>query len=82
MHAVTVNASGKMLPSMLIVKGMPNKCITNCEFTTYQDHAHYACQKKVSMYEEMMERWIYFVFIPWKNLKVPGIIPILILDVY
>jgi hypothetical protein len=82
MLAVTVDTRGKMLPSMLIVKGMPNKCISSCELITYQDHTHYACQKKVWMYEEMMDRWIYFVLIPSKNLKVPDIIPILIHDAY
>ena len=45
--AVTVDAAGKMLPPMLIFKGMPNGHIANREFGTYPERGHYACQKKL-----------------------------------
>jgi hypothetical protein len=44
---VTVDASGKMLPPMLIFKDMTNGSIPNHEFGTYPDHGYYGCQKKV-----------------------------------
>jgi hypothetical protein len=37
MLAVTIGASGKMLPPMLIFKGTPNGCIANHEFGMYPD---------------------------------------------
>ena len=80
--AVTVDASGTMLPPMIIFKGAPNGRIANREFGTYPDGGHYACQKKAWMDEDMMNRWIDLVLVPWKDSKAPGIVPILVLDVY
>jgi hypothetical protein len=34
------------------------------------------------MDEEMMNKWIGLVLIPWRNIKAPGIIPHLILDAF
>jgi hypothetical protein len=44
-HGAMVDASGRMLPPMLIFKGPVNGCISR-EFATYPDEGHYACQKK------------------------------------
>jgi hypothetical protein len=43
--AATADASGRMLPPMLIFKGAANGHISR-EFSTYTDRGHYACQKK------------------------------------
>jgi hypothetical protein len=40
--AATVDASGRMLPLMLIFKGAAKGHIS-CEFATYPDQGHYAC---------------------------------------
>jgi hypothetical protein len=48
----------------------------------FPEGGHYACQKKAWMEEEMMTKWIDLVLVPWKNSKVPGVIPIIILDAY
>ena len=79
--AATVDASGRMLPPMLIFKGAANGRIAR-EFAAYPDEGHYACQKKAWMDEEMMSKWIDVVLIPWRNEKGPDVIPILILDAY
>ena len=79
--AVTIDASGGMLPPMLIFKGAANGCIAR-EFVTYPYGGHYACQKKAWMDEEMMSKWIDDVLVPWRNEKGPDVIPILILDAY
>ncbi len=79
--AVTIDASGGMLPPMLIFKGAANGRIAR-EFVTYPDGGHYVCQKKAWMDEEMMSKWIDDVLVPWQNEKGLDVIPILILDVY
>jgi hypothetical protein len=80
--SVTVDASGKMLPPMLIFKGATNGRIASREFGTYPDCGHYGCQKKALMDEEMMHKWIDLVLVPWRQTTMPGIVPLLILDVY
>jgi hypothetical protein len=80
--AITVDASAKMLPPILIFKGATNGQITYCEFGTYPDHGHYGCQKKAWMDEEMMYNWIDFVLILWRNTTSPGVLPLLILGTY
>ena len=69
--AVTLKASGRMLPPMLIFKGMPS---TNSD--------NYLCQPKAWMDEHAMTKWIDLMLIPWKNATAPGVVPILILDAY
>jgi hypothetical protein len=34
------------------------------------------------MDEEMMNKWINLVLVPWKNSKALGVVPIIILDAY
>jgi hypothetical protein len=80
-HGAMVDASGRMLPPMLIFKGAANGRISR-EFATYPDEGHYACHKKAWMDEEMMSKWIDDLLIPWQNKKGPDVIPILILDAY
>ena len=38
--------------------------------------------KKAWMDEEIMNKWIDLVLVPWKNSKALGVIPIIILDAY
>ena len=77
----TVDASGRMLPPMLIFKGVTNGSISH-EFSTYPDRGHYACQNKAWIDEDMMNRWIDQFLIPSQSEKAPDIITLLILDVY
>ena len=67
---------------MLIFKGATNGCMANCEFGKYPDHGHYGCQKKAWMGVEMMHKWIDLMLVPWRQTTTPGIVPLLILDVY
>jgi hypothetical protein len=80
--AVTIDASGKMLPPMLIFKGATNGRIATREFGTFPDGGHYCCQKKAWMDEKMMQKWIDLVLVPWKETTTPGVVPLLILDAY
>jgi hypothetical protein len=34
------------------------------------------------MDEDILNKWIDLVLIPWKNSNAPGVVPILILDAY
>ena len=63
MLAATVDVSSRLLPPMLIFKGVANGRIAR-EFAVYPDEGHYACQKKAWMDEEMMSKWIDVVLIP------------------
>jgi hypothetical protein len=80
--AVTADAGGHTLPPMLIFTGATNGRIASHKIGTFPDGGHYACQKKTWMDEEMMQKWIDLVLIPWRNSKAPGIVPILVLDAY
>jgi hypothetical protein len=53
--AVTVDASGKILPPFLVFKGSANGRIAH-EFQTYPDHGHYVCRKKAWMDKEIMNK--------------------------
>jgi hypothetical protein len=68
---VTVNASGKMLPPMLIFKGATNGRIADSEFGTHPDRGHYGCHKKAWMDKEMMHKWIDLVLVPWGQTTTP-----------
>ena len=52
--AVTLGASGSMLPPMLIFKGAPNSRIATKEFLTYPMGGHYLCQPKAWADEQAM----------------------------
>lgn len=80
--AVTIEASGRMLPPLLVFKGAANGRIAKSELPTYPDSGHYLCQPKAWMDEQAMIKWIDLVLVPWKNAKPPGVVPTLILDAY
>ena len=80
--AVCLEASGRMLPPLLIFKGAKKGRIANYELTSFPDGGHYLCQPKAWMDEDTMNQWIDLVLVPWKNAKAPGIVPLLILDAY
>ena len=44
--AVEVGASGCVLPSLLIFKGVANEIIPNNELSTYPDSGHYLCYQR------------------------------------
>jgi hypothetical protein len=71
-----------MLTPFLIFKGKATGRIAARELKTYPVECIYACQGKARMDEVMMHKWIDKVLIPWKNLRDPGVIPVLILDAY
>ena len=49
--AITVTASGKMLPPLLVFKGAKNGRIVKKEFPTFDNSMHYACQENAWMDE-------------------------------
>ena len=80
--AVTIEASGHMLPPLLIFKGTANGRIVKNELSTYPDSGYYLCQPKAWMDKHAMTKWIDLMLIPWKNAKPPGVVPMLILDAH
>ena len=80
--AVTVTASGKILPPFIVFKGAPNKRIAKQEFGTYPTGGKYACQQKAWMDETLIEA----VLKPYTDKKdawdLSGPPPILILNAY
>jgi hypothetical protein len=79
--ALTVTASGKVLPPMLIFKGSPNGRIMQ-EFPTFPNNIVYACQVNAWMDERMMLLWVDQVLKPYVATAPPGIVPFLLLDSY
>ena len=49
--AITVTASGKMLPPLLVFKGAKNRRIIKKEFPTFDKSMYYACQENAWMDE-------------------------------
>ena len=49
--AITVTASGKMLPPLLVFKGAKNGRIIKKEFPTFDKSMYYACQENAWMDE-------------------------------
>ena len=47
--AITVKASGKMLPPLFVFKGAKNGRIVKQEFPTFDNSMYYACQENAWM---------------------------------
>lgn len=80
--AVTITASGKILPAVVIFKGQPKGRIATEEFPTYPNAHFYACQKNAWMDERVMLQWTEEVLAPYVKTAPPLCIPLLILDSY
>ena len=72
--AVTVTASGKMLPSKLVFKGKPGGRIQR-EFNSFPNGGTYACQERAWMDEEVMKAWVNDMPIPYCATAPDGIHP-------
>jgi transposase-like protein len=81
--AVTITASGEVLPTFIVFKGKPNGRIAQREFASYPNGSFYACQERAWMDETVMLQWVEQVLRPHVEQNVPaGIHPILLLDSY
>jgi len=80
--AVTITASGEILPAYVIFKGEPNGRIAKEEFITYPQQHFYACQKNAWMDEGVMLQWATSVLAPYVKTAPDHIIPLLVLDSY
>jgi DDE superfamily endonuclease len=80
--AMTVTASGKLLPIYLVFKGKPGGRIEQREFPTYPQGAFYACQVNAWMDENIMHKWVQDVLKPYVQTAPSHIVPILFLDSY
>ena len=56
--AITITASGKMLPPLLVFKGAKNGRIVKKEFPTFDKSMYYACQENAWMDERVMLLWV------------------------
>lgn len=79
--AVTVTASGKMLPSMFVFKGKKGGRIAR-EFATFPACAKYTVQDRAWMDERILQEWIAKVLKPYVEAAPPGVQPIIFLDSY
>ena len=80
--AITITASGKMLPPILIYKGAKNGRIVKKEFPTFDKSKYYACQENAWMDERVMLLWVEKVLKPYVESAPEGIVPLLLLDFY
>lgn len=79
--AVTVTASGLMLPPFFVYKGKPGGRIER-EFSNYNAGGFYSAQEKAWMDESIMQKWITQVLKPYVETAPDGVRPILFLDSY
>ena len=80
--AITITASGKMLPPLLVFKGAKNGRIVKKEFPTFDKSMYYACQENAWMDERVMLLWVEKVLKPYVESAPEGIVPLLLLDSY
>lgn len=80
--AVTITASGRILPAVVVFKGKRNGRIATDEFGTYPNEHFYACQKNAWMDEIVMSQWVENVLAPYVAQAPEHVIPLLILDSY
>ena len=80
--AITVTASGKMLPPLLVFKGAKNGRIMKKEFPTFDNSMYYTCQENAWMDEQVMLMWVEKVLQPYIESASEGIVPLLLLDSY
>ncbi len=80
--AVTITASGHLLPALTVFKGKPGGRIAKTEFATYPAGHFYACQKNAWMDEQVMMMWAEKVLKPYVETAPEHVIPLLILDSY
>ena len=80
--AITVTASGKMLPPLLVFKGAKNGRIMKKEFPTFDNSMYYTCQENAWMDEQVMLMWVEKVLKPYIESASEGIVPLLLLDSY
>jgi hypothetical protein len=79
--AVTVTASGAMLPSLLVFNAKPNGRVER-ELANFPPGAHYAVQKIAWMDERVMLIWVEKVLAPYIQTAPDGVRPIIFLDSY
>ena len=80
--AVSITASGIILPSVVVFKGAKNGRIAQNEFGLYPPGHFYACQKNAWMDERVMLFWAEKVLKPHVESAPEHVIPLLILDSY
>jgi hypothetical protein len=79
--AVTVTASGLMLPPYLIFNAKPNGRVER-QLANFPPGAHYAVQKNAWMDERVMIMWVEAVLEPYVKTAPDGVRPLLFLDSY
>ena len=80
--AMTITASGRVLPPLVVFKGRPGGRIEQTEFSTYHQGMHYACQDNAWMDEWVILLWVEQALEPYVSTAPAGIVPILFLDSY
>ncbi len=78
---VTICGDGHKLKPFLVFKGKPGGRIER-DFTSFRADCHYGVQEKAWMDERLVHCWIEKILGPDIATAPPGIIPIVILDLY
>jgi hypothetical protein len=79
---VTVTASGKMLPALILFKGVTVGGRIKQEFPTYPQGHHYGTQPNAWCDQYHMNNWIDTILKPYVKSAPPGVVPFLLLDKY
>ena len=80
--AVTITASGHLLPSMVVFKGSPTGTIARREIPTLPAGLLYQVNAKAWFNEQVMLDWVKLVLAPYVATAPKGIVPILFLDMF
>ena len=80
--AVTITASGHLLPSMVVFKGSPTGTIARREIPTLPRGLLYRVNAKAWFNEQIMLDWVEHVLAPYVATAPEGIVPILFLDMF
>ncbi len=80
--AVTITASGHLLPSMVVFKGSPTGTIARREIPTLPGGLLYRSNAKAWFNEQVMLDWVTHVLAPYVATVPEGIVPILFLDMF
>ena len=80
--ALTITAAGDQLVPMVLYKGMENGHISQCKLELHDPTCIYKTQANAWMDKRVMMCWVEDVLAPYISLAPPGIVPLILLDLY
>ncbi len=80
--ALTITAAGDQLVPMVVYKGMDNGRIKQRKLAFHDPMCIYETQANAWMDKRVMLRWVEDVFVPYISLAPPGIVQLVLLNLY